>query len=191
MLNSHIWSFWKWNKLRFPCCSVVSVVARRCVLSFAELWSEKCIKNCCFNTIYNASFGSWAPVLIWPGMVPDRAKMILASHGVQRLSWNYFEPCSVSLFPQVYKWIPARGNHVIHYLASHQERSLIYSKSFYATETGDQRWHSGTLQRQAFTVPLLPPKIYMTIKYHAEYFWVGVGGRIFTTFAFTVHLHQY
>ena len=40
MLTGHIWSFWKWNKLKFPCCSVVSVVASRCVLSFAELWSE-------------------------------------------------------------------------------------------------------------------------------------------------------
>ena len=40
MLTGHIWSFWKWNKLKFPCGSVVSVVASRCVLSFAELWSE-------------------------------------------------------------------------------------------------------------------------------------------------------
>ena len=40
MLTGHIWSFWKWNKLKFPCCSVVSVVASHCVLSFAELWSE-------------------------------------------------------------------------------------------------------------------------------------------------------
>ena len=40
MLTGHIWLVCKWNKLKFPCCSVVSVVASRCVLSFAELWSE-------------------------------------------------------------------------------------------------------------------------------------------------------
>ena len=53
MLTGHIWSFWKWNKVKFPCCSVVSVVASRCVLSFAELWSEILgemqLKNCCFT----------------------------------------------------------------------------------------------------------------------------------------------
>ena len=26
MLTSHIWSYWNWNKLKLPCCSVVSVV---------------------------------------------------------------------------------------------------------------------------------------------------------------------
>ena len=31
-------------------------------------------------------------------MIRDRAKMSLASHRVQRLSMNYFEPCSQSLF---------------------------------------------------------------------------------------------
>ena len=40
MLTGHIWLFWKWNKATFPCCSVVSVVASRCVLSFVELWFE-------------------------------------------------------------------------------------------------------------------------------------------------------
>ena len=54
--------------------------------------------------IYNASLGSWAPVLrvIYfisfdrPETVRDRAKMNLAGHRVRRLFGNYFEPCDAA-----------------------------------------------------------------------------------------------
>ena len=53
-----------------------------------------------FSEKYNASFGSWAPVLrvinlinlTWPGTKRDQTKMNLAGQCVQRLTRNYFEP---------------------------------------------------------------------------------------------------
>ena len=87
MVTCQIWSYWKWNKLRFPCCSVVSVyyqyVASCCVVKNFDLRSlVKSNYNCClqfahwnrhwvhalpvatfkFLGIYNPSFGSWDPV---------------------------------------------------------------------------------------------------------------------------------
>lgn len=42
MLRCHIWSCWKWKKIKFPCCSVVSFDIRPCSASLctAALWSE-------------------------------------------------------------------------------------------------------------------------------------------------------
>ena len=42
MLTGHIPSYWKWNKSKFSCCSVASVVTSVCCesLCIAELWSE-------------------------------------------------------------------------------------------------------------------------------------------------------
>ena len=68
MLTGHIWSFWKWNKLKFPCCSVVE---SRCVLSFAELYLKswvKCNKNLCLqfghiSWTLDVSSGSGTPEL--------------------------------------------------------------------------------------------------------------------------------
>ena len=61
------------------------------------------VDNECFKVLKvlsNDSFGSWAPVVRvilsykfdQPEVIPDRAKMNLASHRVWRLSRNYFEP---------------------------------------------------------------------------------------------------
>ena len=46
ILTCHVQSYWKWNKLKFPCCSVISVTSHACStennIPFPNLANHKC-----------------------------------------------------------------------------------------------------------------------------------------------------
>ena len=65
-LTGHIQSYWKWNKLKFPCCLVVTDIGVHILLDTKlKIFSLLLVKQWLlkFLEIYNASFGSWALVL--------------------------------------------------------------------------------------------------------------------------------
>ena len=57
-----------------------------------------------FLEIGNISFGSWAPfltVIYLINLTGQKRYVNLASHHVQRLSGDYFEPCERNFFSEV------------------------------------------------------------------------------------------
>ena len=57
ILTCHIRSYWKWNKLKFPCCSVVLVASHASIFRVAHLsWSSLPANTC--STENNIPFPS-------------------------------------------------------------------------------------------------------------------------------------